>query len=31
MTFEVYNVKDVYVENIQKKAKYKLKDINAKS
>lgn len=31
MTFEVYNIKDVYVENIQKKAKYKLKDINAKS
>lgn len=31
MTFEVYNIKDVYVENIQKKAKYKLKDINVKS
>ncbi len=31
MTFEVYNIRDVYVENIQKKAKYKLKDINAKS
>jgi hypothetical protein len=31
MTFVINNTKDIYVENIQKKAKYKLKELEAKS